>query len=363
MKTLQIANANFELELEKTQECALEESLEKHPVLLQLQFLPIICSDQSDNILVTQLPEKTDLLQLLKFGLWKNADEFPTFVKMNPFEPNDYHQITSWGYSNSVSKWAKDHKIPYFMPPFEVVREVNSKVFSFTHSPKLPQSELIDNETSLKKWLIDTKRPSVLKSSFGFSGRGHLIIKENTPWNAILHFCAKEWTNNRPLIAEPWMERVLDFSTQWKIETTGEIAYIGSTRIKNDSQGSYQSTLCGPEDLIFSDCLHFLEEHKKEAVSVLQLLVRQGYTGAVGIDAMVYKEEAKMILHPIVEINARQTMSLYALYFQRKWFPDNSLTISYTKKQGDRPGLLPTRLKKSNGEEIVFPRQLYFNVN
>ena len=204
---------------------------------------------------------------------------------------------------------------------------------------------------------------AVLKCCFGVSGRGNLKIKtnKNVPWNIVEAFCQKEWNHQLPIIAEPWMDNVCDFSTQWIITPGGEIQFLGAARFQNNDQGTYQSTFSGPEETLFPDELKdFLVEHKQAAKSILEKVLFEGYVGHAGIDAMIYRGNGKLLLHPIVEINARQTMSLAAIWFQRKLYPQQTISLSYVKKQEGRQGLLPDSLQKM-GSVISFTRQLYYS--
>jgi len=373
MKKLYIANTNFEFELNSIEQVSLQDSLEQqqHPLLLQLQFLPILFAESSDIIAVTALPDKNYIDHLLTLKLWSSIDSMPTFITLDAQQQQQQKfphidQIISWGNSPQVASWANKNHIPYFIPPCDVTKRVNSKVFSFQNSPKLPHAKLLLNIEELQNWLKQNPGSCVLKNSFGFSGKGNLVIKDSQKISIALikKFCEREWDNQRPVIAEPWVDRVYDFSTQWKIEPHGEILLLGATRIKNNALGSYQSTSSGPQDKLFSDTSSqmFLKEHCLEAQKILKKMKAEGYFGYAGVDVMVYRNSENLdnlILQPIVEVNARQTMSLAALLFQRKWYPDKVINLSYTKKQRNRPGLLPNSLRKRDGTEIVFSRQLY----
>src|SRR5690606_20489751 len=114
----------------------------------------------------------------------------------------------------------------YTAPPWEVVQEINSKLFSFTHSPKLAFAKLIYNREELLDWVHSTPGPKVLKTLYGTAGRGHLHIKANQTFVKQLY--------NYPLIGEPWVERVFDFSTQWE---DGKL--LGTTLFENEANGTY----------------------------------------------------------------------------------------------------------------------------
>ena len=128
MTFLHIANTHFESELEEKQR--------ENPIFLQLQFLPLLYADKQDGIGVTHAPH-------------------PSFIepKWHLLSGNDfpYSQVESWGSSPTIAAWAKKHHLTYLMPPWEVVKLVNSKAFSFTESPKLPHAALIHTWDELQK--------------------------------------------------------------------------------------------------------------------------------------------------------------------------------------------------------------------
>ena len=53
----------------------------------------------------------------------------------------------------------------------------------------------------------------------------------------------KAFNEGHPLIGEPWVKRLLDFSTQWVISKTGAITYLGATLMENKSRGQYEKKL------------------------------------------------------------------------------------------------------------------------
>ena len=109
------------------------------------------------------------------------------------------------------------------------------KLFSFNESQKLPGAALIHTLAQLQQWEQKTEGPKVLKSCFGVSGRGHLFL----PSLHMKKFAEKEFAEGRPVIAEPWVERKLDFSTQWMIHQDQKIEYLGATICVNDHRGQY----------------------------------------------------------------------------------------------------------------------------
>ena len=128
------------------------------------------------------------------------------------------------------------------------------------------------------------------------------------------------------MIGEPWVERILDFSTQWK---DGQL--VGVTIFENEPNGTYKGTYAGVVEE------WALEDHLRVALPLIEKMGKMGYGGHIGIDAFIYLWEGERRLHPIVEINGRKTMSWVALQLAGG-------RLFYTRSS---QGLLPSRLGKT----------------
>ncbi len=330
MSLLHICNTFFERELESPSlKKSLCEWMRSHPIVLQLQFLPLLYADPDDRILVSDLPPQPDPRLSLLGG---------------PDEP--LGAIADWGPSLAIESWAKGRKLPYTTPSWDTVRTVNSKLFSFLESPRLPHAALIKNEKEAEDWIEKTPGPKVLKTLFGTAGTGHFHIGRS---ENLRSFLAAQFNQALPVIAEPWVERLFDFSTQWK---DGHL--LGATVFENEPNGTYKGTLAGPPEQIFGSYLWALEEHLAIARPLIKKIQTKGFFGHLGIDAYVYKSD-KPRLQPIVEINGRKTMSWAAMQIQQKT-PDLPLRFHYSKSNS---GLLPQELTVQ-GKRIVFTRNIIF---
>lgn len=316
MSILHLCNTFFEWELADNIGTDLKTALEKNPIFAQLQFLPYLYGNPQDGVLVSQIPKETPL---------------PTFsLQDNP----PFQKLETWGYSLLAKKWAEEKGIAYPMPPWDVVKMVNSKTYSFSKSP-LPGSRLVYQGDPIEKG-------TVLKSCFGTAGRG-LIPAEDPKAH---DFCMQEWGKNLPVIAEPWVERKKDFSTQWIISSSGEIAYLGWTLCKTTAKGVHQSNTAGLSPP------HFVEQQKSFVMPILEEMAAMGYFGEVGFDAMIYGENQ---LQPIVEINARKTMGWATLMIQQKKYQDRPIELAYVSSQQRDP--LPLQLG-----DFKFSRQISIQI-
>lgn len=334
-----ITNTQLEFELAKGQSTPLEEGLKVNPVVQQLQYLPLLFAQAGDYLLVTEKPSDAD-------NDWQRlCEEGPQLLT---FKENEAFgaavELSAWGASPAITSWAQEQSFSCFFPNWESLTLANSKLFSYGHSPPLPHSALIESPQDLQQWIrsLPTEH-AVLKTAHGLAGRG--LLRFNThdyALSSLLSFCEKEWTQQRPIIAEPWLRRLMDWSSQWWIHPNGTVDYFGSVLLHNQASGRYLATEVGPEDLLFASQLSFLEEHLQAAKDFLALIHKEGYHGPAGVDAMLYEDtNGHPCLHPIVEVNARETMSRVAQRIQRRHFPEQIIRLSYTKRKKGKIGYLP----------------------
>lgn len=328
MSVLHIGNTFFEQELEATVVLGMTKSLtdwvRSHPMLLQLQFLPLLYADPNDLILVSDLPTDPDVRLRLLNQRFKEG------------------KIVHWGPSLAISAWAKKQGLSYVIPEWEVVQMVNSKIFSYTKSPKLVGSALLANEEEVKLWIDKTPNHKVLKTAFGTAGSGHFHVGGKRDLSSYLR---RQFSKDLPVIGEPWVDRVFDFSTQWVVSKE-KIECLGATIFENRPSGSYLATFAGKP---FSQYEWALEEHLSVAQPLMREIVEMGFFGNLGVDAFVYQEGGREKLHPVVEINGRKTMSWVALTLQQKQFPNQILRFSFEKGE---TGLLPQKLFVGEKERI-----------
>src|SRR3990167_4274890 len=93
--TLIICNTFFEKELESLKSKTLAQWMQSHPIILQLQFLPLLYASPEDRILVSTLPSQPD----------------PRLVCID--DPPKHLPIDHWGPSKAIATWAKEQNIPY----------------------------------------------------------------------------------------------------------------------------------------------------------------------------------------------------------------------------------------------------------
>lgn len=349
MQHLIFTNAFFEEEL-VLPATSLFSLIFKHPVYLQLHYLSCLIANESETPLLVCPPEEGYFSRIEKLGI---LNRNCAFLQDSPKNPSILH---SWGASQSLATFAKERGYSYEIPNLSLVKQINSKEFSFQIGQKLPQSCLIYTQEELSHWLQTVQGPKVLKTLHGSSGRGHFVMPDSDLAKA-LEFFKKHQKNSPCFLAEPWVERVLDFSTQWEIHKDGTYQYIGATICKNSSKGTYKQSIVGPEENLFKGYFDFLTNHIASAKKAIEYIATLGFFGNLGFDAMIYMKNNTKTLHPIVEINARKTMGWVALSLYKKLQYQDITSFGYEMKKTNEPNLLPNFCHPHSGSPTFFQGQ------
>lgn len=356
MKSFLFTNAFFEEELSNPSSLSVIQLLQKHPLYFQLQYLSCILANPLETPILSHPYDVHYLAHLQNIGLAPSSFALLT----DNLKPST---LSSWGFSRSLSKWAEEKKCVYINPLSEIIYKIQSKEFSFDTFPQPKHSQKITNSKELTAWWNSFPGPKVLKTLFGSSGRGHFLsLGASSDLAKALSFFSQCKDKSPSLIAQPWLTRILDFSSQWHISPDGTLSYLGATLCENSSRGTYQKSITGKESLLFHKYFSYFEEHISYAQKAVELLKQLSFFGHVGFDAFLYTdpETHQTKLFPIVEINARKTMGWAAVQLLQKLSLSSNtlLSIHYRSTKNPSLGLLP-----SSHQGICFSKQLFLETN
>lgn len=161
----------------------------------------------------------------------------------------------------------------------------------------------------------------VLKSAFGVAGSNALRVFEPELQPAQRRWLENLFAQNREVVVEPWLDRVLDFSVQLEMNARG-LKLSGFTGLINDARGQFIANFAEPhfhqrlpvrviaKFRAAADVSGYLLAMYEEIFSRLESELRAaGFSGPLGIDAFVYRTaDGQIRLKPVVEINPRYTM-------------------------------------------------------
>ncbi len=338
---LHFANTFFEIDL-GNHHLSIEQALSLHPNFFQLQFLPLLYAKKQAFFLY--------LGQLTK--------DLKNGVNLSTLKEIPSPSIEMWGCSNCIDELKDSYSAVISNEiSLSLIHDISSKLWSFPYLKKyVPQAEIIYTEKELCEFFEHRFFPCVLKNPQGFSSRGNTVILAKEKITELDYKKLKLQLTLNPLIVEPWLNRILDFSTQWMLTKT-QIECLGTTLLVNSNRGSYMGNIFNPEDRFMLKTLEPIELHFQVVKPILKELQNLGFQGNLGVDAFFYQDGNHILLQPIVEINPRKTMGYVTLQLAENHRFESPIFLRLQKAQNCLSPLLPEEIIVHN-KKINFKKNL-----
>jgi len=318
------------------------------PVLLRemeqdLAFLPLFFCSENDFVLTENKPSERFLQQLKKNGF-----DLPHFCSLAELEsmPNEsFNWLFPWGWSPAAHFYLKNLK-PKCSPNFKASvvfqwREEHKQLYERSTSldflnrliDRLENKYLITKNLTGQKILnikeledqLKKYGQLVIKAPLSSSGRGIQMIRKQELDNARKQWISGVFKHQGYIVAEPLLDKVADFSFQFRIKSKEEIEFLGISFFETNSNGQYIRTFINPRQaLLFQGKANFnISEEVNEVAKTLKeelsnSLYSEYYIGWLGIDAMLFRVDGKLLIHPCVEINCRMNMGILAKFLETK---------------------------------------------
>lgn len=165
------------------------------------------------------------------------------------------------------------------------------------------------------------------KAPFSSSGRGLLwlpIGKLTQTERQILHGHLKKQGS---VSLERALDKRLDFAMEF-ISDNNTIRFEGFSLFQTNNRGAYTGNYLGSQNRITERITDYvspasIEDTKRLLTAYLEKHIASVYTGCIGVDMMIYKENDEYKLHPCLEINVRNNMGFIALSISRNVLSEN----------------------------------------
>ena len=322
-----LGNTNFESELESTQKEKFIPSISKRKTYLQLQFLPFLYGNEEDYVLLSEAPPD----EYLRFQLPFTTPKYLLHHEL----PNKTQSIDCWGPSKSFYE-SVDVEFP---ENWRLLKKIQSKAFVIEQGWGLPSSQLIYSQRELDTWTQNVDGKKVLKSCYSYSGIGHQQYSSFKELNSykIQKFLKTQWSKKLPVIAQKWIDHSRLFSLHWMF-SKNTATCLGQTELFCSAKGVFQGVT--PTD----------PTETNQCAPYIQTLLDLKFSGNLSFD-FIQTQNAIYLC----EINARKTFGWLASTLKRKHFPNQNLSLHFSKNKMKGIPLLPTYLNSG----LTFPYQLY----
>lgn len=300
-------------------------SLIQQKLALQLAALSFSIGSKFDCALMPYELDKDYLNQIKKLNLpvseyvlWDTIDS-PKII--NP-----------WVKTKKLMEECESKKLTVKYPLSDIELKTASKAFAFKLLSPPFLSTLLHSKKEVFEFLKSQRGLFVLKSPLQQSGMGHYFISASED----LTQAQLPEINYENIRVEKWVHRLIDFSSQWLLDTT--VNFLGLCEIINNDKGGYKGSKF---PLVNSAYECFFKEHINQVTSIIHELHKQGYRGHLGVDAFIYEENKNVYLCPLIELNPRKTMGFVALNLSKHLGKSCHIEITNSKSANL---LLPTQV-------------------
>jgi len=324
------------------------------PLLLQemehdLSILPFVFCTENDIVLTEKPPSVIFLQKFEKLGF--DLPRFCSLAELEALPGNSFDAIYPWGWSPATHFKLKNLKEKcsetFKLSPVFNWNDEHQLLFERSTSldflsgllGNIPPNWFIRKEmigtkiTSCEEieFILEKHSPLVLKAPMSSSGRGIQIIR-----TAKLNTSNKQWISGvlkqqNYLIAEPYLEKLMDLSFQFQVLSDSKIEYMGFSVFETNSNGQYRCTLIHPDlkKIVPEENVFELMRMISITANILgNTLEKSKYAswhrGFLGVDAMIFKQQKSLMIQPCIEINSRMNMGILTMFLERKIHPDST---------------------------------------
>lgn len=225
-----------------------------------------------------------------------------------------------WGWNHSSLQRLADNGAECIHPDLISVRTCNSRLFSYTlahhHNLGVPDGKVCRSTPEVLealRRLYHNHSRLVVKPEFGNTGIGFSIIDLSSHDEIAIPQAVQNRidSGDTPLFIEPWRERIIDLSTRIELHPDGTIGRMNHYQTLASSAGAFYGLIMDQDNASIRPWIPALQ---RTAHIVAGALHTEGYFGPASFDSMVVAgHHTGPELIPLIEINARQSMSAVAL--------------------------------------------------
>jgi hypothetical protein len=178
-------------------------------------------------------------------------------------------------------------------------------------------------------WLQQHPGAFVLKTPYSSSGRGLLWLDENRLSDSDRKRIKGILRKQGSVSLERALDKVVDFAMEFYSDGRGNIRYEGLSLFETNSRGAYRGNRLQSQSAHEKELLKYagkdtLNRIEQTVAHVLRDTFGARYTGYLGVDMLVYRDEEAFGIHPCLEINLRYTMGMAAIRIFENYFGEGA---------------------------------------
>lgn len=290
-----------------------------------LGWLPVLWADEGDIVIVDDVAHAANAVRKLNLSLPDVC--FATLATLHKVNGVTEANVQPWGWDVSIREQLRRAGLADSQLPTDQQLEQQRKLSDRATAASLLREMCaeIDGCVGESLLLSGTEEIEPLKSKWGkvvlkapwsSSGRGVRYIDER-PLN-IIRWAEKTIKTQGHLMAERWLDKVIDFGMEFYACENGKVKYEGLS-LFSTTNGAYTGSVLATETEKMSQLTTLMPQTllldvQQYICKWMEEKINGSYIGPFGVDMMVCKSsDGTLSLDPCVEINLRRTMGHVAL--------------------------------------------------
>jgi hypothetical protein len=266
----------------------------------ELSLHGLMAGEPEDRVLVDVILPP-DFLSVLE------ASGLPLARPIQRADADPEDDFAPWGWNARAAAMARTFRRPAFHPPVEVVAKVNGRQFSHDLERRLDGDSIaLGTVTDLGSVVaLAAKAGDVLvKAEHSNAGVGHRRIRRPE-----LTATDRRWLiatlDQGPVVVERWLERTADLCAVYDVDDDGAARNLAVHEAIHTADGAFLGALYGDDAAAHP----WRDAIERSAAQVAAAVHAAGFTGPVCQDALVWSDDGRPRVRPLVEINARRHVS------------------------------------------------------
>ena len=308
-----------------------------------LAFIPALWADEGDMVLVDDIDDARDKVRHLGGNLADKV-EFITKVQLQHFLKTGFlDAVHPWGWDVALKGELERVGCPEIMLPTDdilnKVRAISSRQWAAEH---LQEGVEYAQDAARVKELIMQWGKAVVKAPWSSSGRGVRYVSSDEFRQGVEYTSFERWVKNiifhqGGVTVEPYYNKVKDFGMEFEMRD-GKMHYCGLS-LFDTVKNAYTGNLLATEEEKIEMMKPYVNEKalavaRDGLITTIEPVIRNIYSGPLGVDMMIASGDKGYQLVPCIELNLRRTMGHVALALNKY------LLDTQQEPRASRPGLM-----------------------
>jgi len=232
-----------------------------------------------------------------------------------------------WGLSLAISQWKEEFR-------FLGSRFASCKILAgiIERIPEIGREILprfFSGIEEIEQQTFQSYERLLVKSPYSSSGRGLIWLPPGKLAQSERQIINGMLKKQKQVSIEKALNKYMDFSMHFEITQQGDTQFIGYSVFQTKAKGAYEKSRLAGQAYLEKQITNLIDaglllQTRIVLSELLQEMYAPFYTGAMGIDMLIYQSGDSYRLHPCVEINMRKSMGYLAIrLFEKYLHPDS----------------------------------------